>query len=155
MKSISCWGKTIHLHVLHVSFSSKNMRILHYFSYRFFDRIIIFFVFLRGSISVSILDRIFEGKRLQNDLQNRSPGRPLRPKRHPRGLDTEVREPSPSRPFFGHRFLDAFWPPFGTVLVNIGPFWLHFGPCWLHFGPCWLHVGPFWLHFGSILDAPG
>ena len=48
----------------------------------------------------------------------------------------------------GGEFFDVFWSPFGALLVNVGPFWLHLGPCWLH-------VGPFWLHFGSILDAPG
>ena len=145
----------------------------------FFMECSLVIMIFQGSISGSIFDRIFNGKWHQNDLQNRSPGRPLRPKRRPRstalsrirppgaglfsGIDLSVFFGSLSAPFWA-RFgpSGSILAPFGSILVtkgallvNVGPFWLHFGPCWLHVGPFWLHLRPFWLHFGTILDAPG
>ena len=46
--------------------------------------------------------------------------------------------------FFGHRFWDAFWSPFGSLLA---PFFNIKNRYW----SLWLHFIRFWLPFGSIL----
>ena len=126
----------LQIHRFSLLFASFFRLIFHVFSCffeaRFRYRFLIVFVMEKGTKMTSKIDP-------RGDLCDQIVDFPL---------PGECRKPSPSRPFFGHRFLDAFWSPFGALLVNVGPFWLHFGPCWLH-------VGPFWFHFGSILDAPG
>merc|ERR1712115_476454 len=96
-------------------------------------------------------------KGIQSGIQNRPSERPLLPK----GRLLVPAGASPRRPFFGHRFLHAFWSPFGTVSVKVRPFWLHLGSCWAHFGHktshvaletphvhrATLHFGRSWLNF--------
>ncbi len=103
-----------------------------------------FFHVFSVSISGLIFDHIFNGKWLQKDLQNRSPGRPLRPNCRL----SVTRRVDGSRPrvnlfscidflmFFGP--LSApFWSmlgPFGSILALVGsmlgPFGSILGTCW-------------------------
>ena len=57
-----------------------------------------------------------------------------------------------SASFFGYRFWDAFWSPFGSLWAPFGfplatlgsllaPFWLPLAPFWLTFGVPWLTFG--------------
>ena len=68
-------------------------------------------------------------------------------KNEPKWLQKTLPRSTILAPFFGYRFLDALWSPFGSLLA---PFGLHFGRFWLHFGPFWLYFAPFWLHFETF-----
>ena len=61
-----------------------------------------------------------------------------------------------SASFFGYRFWDAFWSPFGSLwapfglpLATLGSL---LGPFWLPLAPFWLPLGPFGLHFLISVD---
>ena len=109
-----------------------------------FLRIVIFidcwrmFMFFQGSLSESILARIFNGTWHQKRLRNRSLGRPFRPKgRLLGGTVSQLERPgvdlfsgNDSFMHFG-RLLAQFWHHldlFGSVLVAFGrfldPFWM-------------------------------
>ena len=141
MKSSSCVGKTMNLHMLHAICSWKISRCFHVFAHRYFHRLLKnVHVFSRFAFGIDF------GSHFQWNVTPKTP-----PKSIPGttfsatgstfgGYGFPARA-SWCRPFFGQRFVHAFWSPFGSILAPFGSFWLR--------------VGSLWVLFGSILDAPG
>ena len=110
-----------------------------------------FFMFFSVPISGLVFNRIFDGKRYQNDLKNRSPGRPFRPKRLQKGTTPN----SGSRPradlFSGIVFFMFFDPLSAPFWSMLGPFGSILAP----FGIILVTQRPTCNVHRSILDAPG
>ena len=101
-----------------------------------------FFHVFSVPISGLVFNRIFDGKRYQNDLQNRSPGRPFRPKSLQKVSTPYVGE-CPRADLFSGIDFSMFS---GTLSA---PFWARFGP----FGSILALIGSMLGPFGSILGA--
>ena len=117
-----------------------------------------FHVFLRLDFGIDF-GHIFDGNSHQNDLQNRSPGRPVRPKRLPASTGNISGEHPGADLFSGIEFsicfLVPFRRPFGQCWSLLAPFWPLLAPCWALLAPFWEHFGRSWLifvDFGRILD---
>ena len=106
-------------------------------------------MFFWDSISASILDRIFDGKCFQNGLQNRSPGRPLRPKMRESG--TPLIE--------GSRHVADLFPGIDFSMFSgplSAPFWARFGPFGSILAPRGVILEPrgsFWRPFFMIFHV--
>ena len=57
--------------------------------------------------------------------------------------------------FFGHRFWDAFWPPFGSLLAPFGSFLAPFGSLWHPFGSLLAPFGSLLAPIGILLPPFG
>lgn len=111
--------KKIHLHVVALICSMKMMWMFQCFPDCFFIDFHVFSCLCWGSILESLFDRIFDGKRHQNDLPNPSPSRPLLQKWLQNSITPNSRNiPEPN--FFGHWFFNVLWHPFGSLLVPFG-----------------------------------
>ena len=100
--------------------------------------------------------------------------RPARPRMAPKIVQVTPKSHQKAYPaltflatFFGHRFWNAFWVPFGSLFAPfwslvapfrhlwapfralLDPFWLTFWSLWLFFGSYCDPLAPFWWLFGS------